>query len=298
MDLIAPDDTAHVVTSSRERGWRGIEAEFPRIPAGRTFVPGAPSHRLGVHFGRSVNARCQCDGRTHRRVQSHGDIDIVPAGLDGAWEDDAECAILRLYVSPELPRRVAEDLGRNPDGITITPRFQLRDPRVETIAWAIKSELEAPFPSDRLYAETLGMALAVRLIEGGNPPPRPDAGSGRTLPPRKRGELIAFIEAHLDLPLSLKDLATIAGFSVSHLKTLFRNTFGMPMHQYVMRRRVERARALLLSSDLPRGQIALEAGFAHQSHMARCVRRVTGLTPGAIARAGLKNGILRSRENP
>jgi AraC-like DNA-binding protein len=52
----------------------------------------------------------------------------------------------------------------------------------------------------------------------------------------------------------------------------------------VVRRRVERARSLLLSSGMPMSQIALEAGFAHQSHMAYWMRRVLGLTPGAIVR--------------
>ena len=71
---------------------------------------------------------------------------------------------------------------------------------------------------------------------------------------------------------------------MSHLKTLFGNTFGLPVHRYVVRCRVERARMLLLSGDLPMSQVALAAGFADQSHMANCMRRVLGLTPGAIAR--------------
>ncbi|WP_204266198.1 hypothetical protein, partial [Escherichia coli] len=73
--------------SSRGRGWIGLEAEFGLIRAGLTKVPASLDHRLGIHVGPSVNAACRCDGRVHRRVQSHGDIDIVPAGLAGEWED-------------------------------------------------------------------------------------------------------------------------------------------------------------------------------------------------------------------
>jgi AraC family transcriptional regulator len=274
---------ARVILSSRGRGWRGLEAEFLRIPPGLTHVPGSSSHRLGNHFGRSVNADCRCDGQRHRRVQKHGDIDIVPAGLEGSWEDDAACNILRLQVSPALLRDAAIDLGRNPDGAAVAPRFQLRDPQIEAIAWAIKTELEATAPSDRLYAEALGTALAIRLVEVGSRSLRAGAG-GPALSARQRRLLVDFIETHLDQSLSLTELATVAGLSVSHLKTLFRNTFGMPVHQYVVRCRVEHARALLLSGDMPMSRIALEAGFADQSHMATCMRRVLGLTPGAIAR--------------
>ena len=77
----------------------------------------------------------------------------------------------------------------------------------------------------------------------------------------------------------------MAGVSVSHLKTLFRRSTGLPVHQYVLRRRVERARLLLERGELPLSQIALEAGFAHQSHMARCMRRLLGTTPAALRRS-------------
>jgi AraC family transcriptional regulator len=79
-------------------------------------------------------------------------------------------------------------------------------------------------------------------------------------------------------------MAQVAAISVSHLKVLFRRTFGMPPHQYVIRRRVERARTLLYQGKMPLSQIALEAGFAHQSHMAQCMKRILGVTPAALIR--------------
>ncbi|MDH6593785.1 AraC-like DNA-binding protein [Variovorax sp. TBS-050B] len=94
-----------------------------------------------------------------------------------------------------------------------------------------------------------------------------------------------FIEAHLDGDLSLAALAEVAGLSASHLKTQFKRSTGLPVHEYVVHRRVDRARHLLLSSDLPASLVALESGFSHQSHMARCMRRVLGATPGEVRRA-------------
>ncbi|RIK38057.1 MAG: hypothetical protein DCC55_22300 [Chloroflexi bacterium] len=57
--------------------------------------------------------------------------------------------------------------------------------------------------------------------------------------------------------------------SVSHLNTLFRRSTGLPVQEHVIQRRVERARELLVRGELPAIQVALDAGFAHQSHMAR-----------------------------
>lgn len=284
---LAPGSQARVLLSSRGRGWKGLAAEFVHVAPGLTRVPASATHRLGVHVGRAVNADCRCDGRRHRRVQAHGDIDVVAAGLDGSWQDDADCTILRLHLTPALIDRAAAELGGPGDGNGIEPRFQLRDPGLQAVAWAIKAELEAPVPGDPLYAETLGLALAVRLLTiGRQPGPQPGGGDRRQgLSPRQRRDLETYIEAHLDEPLALAELAAVAGLGPSHFKTLFRNSFGVPVHRHVLQRRVERARALILAGRLPMSQVALAAGFAHQSHMAHWMRRLLGTVPGEIARS-------------
>jgi AraC family transcriptional regulator len=269
--------------TSRGRGWSGLEAEFRRIPAGATKVSATPSHRLGVHYGPSVNAICRCDGRVSRRVQSHGDADFVPAGLDGEWEDDADCSILRLSVDAGLFRQAAEDLGVDPDRMNLAPRFQIKDPGIAHIAWALKAELEGQTFADRLYADSLGVALAVRLVSLQADSAQSLPAAGQSLSPRQKRRLREFIEAHLDQSLSLSDLAAVAGIGTSQLKALFPATFGQSVHQYVIRRRVARANALLLAGELPISQVALAAGFAHQSHMAHWLKRILGVTPRGVA---------------
>ncbi|NLR97543.1 helix-turn-helix transcriptional regulator [Rhizobium sp. P38BS-XIX] len=284
MDQLNSPSTAKVLFSSKDRGWKGFGADLVHIRAGRTHVSETETHRMGIHFGRAVNAHCQCDGRQHRRQQAHGDIDIVPAGLDGWWEDDRDCTILRLTIRPELLIAAADELGRNPDSISLTPRFQLRDPRLESIAWAIKAEIEATVPSDGTYADMLGMALAIRLLENDGQPRSDPSPAHARLGSRQQRQLADFIEEHIDQSLSLAELAEIAGMSTSRLKPLFHATFGMPVHKYVLTRRVERARLLLLGADMPLAEIALAAGFANQSHMSHWMRRILGLTPGMIAK--------------
>lgn len=61
---------------------------------------------------------------------------------------------------------------------------------------------------------------------------------------------------------------------------------GLPVHKYVVQRRVERARALLCESDIAISEIALQVGFAHQTHLAGHMRRVLGCTPSALRRSG------------
>jgi AraC family transcriptional regulator len=279
-DALAPPAPAQVLLSSAGR-WRGLRADFVAIRAGLVHVPATDMLRLGVMFGRAVHADCRCDGRRIRRLQKHGDIDIIPAGLDGVWRDESDCEILRLQLSGSLLEQAAADLGR--DALTIAPTFQVRDAGLQAIAAAIKAELESGAPSDALYGETLGFALALRLLQIRD---RPQIEARRTFNAKQKRRLVDFIDERLDGSLSLVELALVAGVGVSHFKTLFKATFGAPAHQYVLARRVERARSLILAGDMPMRSVALEAGFSDQSHMARCMRRLLGRSPSDLARGG------------
>lgn len=267
--------------SSELLGWQGFGAEMVGIAAGPHRIPGTPYHRIGVHVGAPVRARCRCEGRRVSRIQAHGDMDVIPAGLDGEWTDEGDCTILRIWIDEAFARTTMEQLGANPSRTTLRPQFQLRDPRLQHLSWALRAELEAEETSDALYAESLCTALIVRLMAG--VPERDDRR--RTLAPHMATRIIDYVEANLDQRLTLTDLAAVAGLSVPHFKALFRETLGVPVHQYVILRRVERARALLLEGRLSVTQIALETGFSHQSHMAHWVNRFLGAAPRDIARS-------------
>lgn len=110
--------------------------------------------------------------------------------------------------------------------------------------------------------------------------------------PRGRGGLAAgtlrriseYIEKKLSNPISLHDLASMAGLSDCHFARAFKQSVGMPPHRYLMHRRVEKATALIQGTDRPLAQIALEAGFCDQSHFSRLVARATGQTPRRLRR--------------
>jgi AraC family transcriptional regulator len=91
-----------------------------------------------------------------------------------------------------------------------------------------------------------------------------------------------YIEDNLAENISLGDLAAVVGLSVSHFKVLFREATGISAHQYLIRRRVERAKNLLGESELSISQIATETGFAHQSHLSRHMHRVLGVSPRTL----------------
>lgn len=227
-----------------------------------------------VHAGVPLRAWCHSSTWLYTR----GDLDILPAGATESWEPAGASTSLILHLPPLFVRRAAEEMGLDPDRTEIELRHQFRDPQIEHIAWALDAERATGFANGRLYTESLGLALAAHLIGKYATASREPRGLSK---PQLR-RVTNYIEAHLDDDLSLGLLAAVAGMSASHLKTQFKRSTGLPVHEFVIRRRVERARELLVRGELPPSQIALEAGFSHQSHMARCMRRVLGLSPAEI----------------
>jgi AraC family transcriptional regulator len=105
-------------------------------------------------------------------------------------------------------------------------------------------------------------------------PIRPDSG------PAWLGGVREMLEARIQEPLSLGGIAAECGVHPMHLAATFRRHFGCSLGEYLRRQRVHAARAMLENSELPLTQIAIEAGFADQSHLTRTFKRLTGMTPG------------------
>ncbi|HZC85637.1 MAG TPA: helix-turn-helix domain-containing protein [Steroidobacteraceae bacterium] len=111
----------------------------------------------------------------------------------------------------------------------------------------------------------------------GTLPAVPAMGSG--LPRYKLRRVVAYIDARLGGPISLDDLANVAGVSRFHFHRQFRKSVGVTPREYVLRARIERAKGLLTESDLTVGEVSGAVGFADQSHFSNIFRRLTAMTP-------------------
>lgn len=262
-----------------------------RCPEGRLEIPAAPAVRVSISLGPSVHLSCRADGRLLQGREVPGDLFVMPAGAPTSFESDGASTALVLNMPGRFLARLehadgpelAAELGRHSFA---------RDPQLEHIGRALVTEIEAGCPSGDLFLEGLGIAAASRLLSLYGPrSPRPQLRGG--LPNAKLRRLLAYIEDNLAGSLSIVELAGIAELSASHLKAVFRQATGIPVHRYVVRRRVERAQALLRDTSLPVSDVAQAAGFAHQSHLARHMRNLLGVSPAALRRGIAANaGVL------
>jgi AraC family transcriptional regulator len=93
-----------------------------------------------------------------------------------------------------------------------------------------------------------------------------------------------FVEANIDRPIHIADLASRAGLSVHHFGRAFRTSTGGTPHAFIEQRRIEHARALIESTNHSLSEVAAAAGFATQSHLTTAFKRATGFTPAAYRR--------------
>jgi AraC family transcriptional regulator len=289
VDSISRVIPVETVVSSEDRGWRGLEASRFRYATEGFYLPGFANHAVVVHLGATAELIEREEGRLHRATVRRGDVSVVPAGLESEWwwEDGREVDRLHMYLDPAVLRRAAEEAGTHPERLEVLNSVAVRDPILERTGMALLEELVLGGPADRLYAESLAQVLAVRLLRHHSSLGR---GPSRSLHPDRTGRLsepvlrsvIDYVGDNLSRDLSLAEIAAAANLSPYHFARAFKRSTGLSPHQYVLHRRIERAKDLLKGTDLPVGVVALRVGFASPSHFSQQFKRIVGTPPSAF----------------
>jgi AraC family transcriptional regulator len=161
------------------------------------------------------------------------------------------------------------------------PPEELDLPPLRAAMWAVDAELTASGAGGPLAAESLANVLAVGLIRHVLAPAPPKRRRDGALPLRRLRAVVEYIEEHLDTGPTLEQMAAATRLSIYHFTRQFKVATGLPPHQYVILRRVERAKELLLSGTaLSLAEVAARAGFSDQSQISHHLKRLVGVTPG------------------
>jgi len=185
---------------------------------------------------------------------------------------------ITLYLHPLLIVHVDYE-PLHPDRVQIVPHFHPSDPLLHHITLVLKAAIEAEGMAGRLYAESLTNALAVHLLRRSATCRAPAAACTGGLSKSKLRRTTEYIDAHLENDLPLTELAAVAQTSLAHFVRLFRQATGQTPHQYVIMRRIERAKRLLTESEWPLIEIGHRVGFTDQSYFTAVFRKHVGTTP-------------------
>lgn len=266
------------LVASYHTGWKGLTFTHYCHPSHRTVEHCLLQHSLVITDPKSCfKAERHLDGKFKRYAHGNGLVDVIPAFLDHwtAWDREVEFSV--IAICPTLLNQTTQ--GSIQREIELIPRFSINDPVIQQLAIALKIEIQTGCLSGRLYGEALGTAIAARLA--GNYAVSKPEFKANGLPPSQLARVIDYIKANLTRDLSILDLATLTGMSESHFSRSFKRSVGIAPYQYLLQQRVERAKRLLEKQSLAISTIALDCGFANQTHLTKVFRQTTGMTPKA-----------------
>jgi AraC family transcriptional regulator len=271
----------HIVQSSSGKGWNGLDVAEVIHPLDDFALPAIPRHVLVINLGSPSEIQEHLVGR-----QGHletGNLVILPAGAPTRWhlEREGEVRHLHLYLSPTLIQKIAASANINPESVEIIDVLGVPDPQVATIALSLLWELRSDGLGGKLYVESLATILGIHLLRHYSSVKHPSLSRPVGLPRAMHRQVVTYIEDHLASDLSLSDIAAVVHLSPYHFARTFKEAVGVSPHQYVIGRRVERAKLLLSTTNWPLTVIAHTVGFAHESHLALHFKRLTGLTPSS-----------------
>ena len=147
----------------------------------------------------------------------------------------------------------------------------LRDPLVEQLA---RTLLRGEAVCDHAYQQLVGQTLVTWLVKIQIPRPKT-----RQLPNWRLKRVSDYVDAHMTNNVSLADLASAAGLSRTYFAAQFRAAAGCRPHDFVLEKRIERAKTLLASDDMPLAEMALAIGFPNQAYFSTVFKKYTGETP-------------------
>ena len=273
--------------------WRGLAADVVQVTRLERFEYGlrVPSDRPPLHLliaseqAERRNGETLVEGLPRSTRHEFGrKLTFVPARHEfHGWQEPlALTRVTYFYVDPSGP---LIDPELRFSEIEFQPRLFFEDADLWETALKLKTQVERPSPSSRLYAEALSVVLAhelVRLNNGITPTTTPVRGG---LASRQQRLVAEYIQAHLAEQISLAALAEIAQLSPFHFSRAFKQSFGLPPHRYLKNRRIEHAKMLLAKPTLSVTDIALDVGFSETSSFTAAFRKLTGRTPSDYRRS-------------
>jgi AraC family transcriptional regulator len=269
-----------LLAHSGSLGWRNVYASYAaERPWTATLRPLVhPCLAYFVNGGATVTRRIEGEGAQNAQLRAR-QFGLVPTHAASDWHLCGTPKVLTLYLRREMVDRLTEEVfGRDPKRVQLRPHLGVSDALLEQLALALLRAVCEGEAGAGLYIDQLAQTIAAQMLRGHCS----GIGAGApadSAPPSKFSRVVDYIDAAIDGDLTLDALAEVAGMNPFYFARAFRNRFGETPHQFVLRRRIDRAKRLLTETETPLVEIALGCGFASQSHFASVFLRHVGVTP-------------------
>ncbi len=285
---VALDYQGGHLVSQLQKSWTGVNANLAEMHCeGSLHVDlGAASPRLSVVL-EEVGGRfaIESDGWRSQRASydSAQPLSLIPTGIAARGRAEGLRFVRHLVLAFDVAAldRMVEDEIDLTHVLNARPMFA--DPGIMRLAQLFAEECETDQSHSRLYGDNLSMALLLALSRLVAPESR-SVKHGQLAPWQLR-RVTDYLAAHLAEDIPLQILSDLVKLSRSYFSRAFKISTGLAPHQWLLQARISKAKQLLLETERPLAQIAIDVGFADQAHFTRTFRREAGESPGAWQRA-------------
>jgi AraC family transcriptional regulator len=202
----------------------------------------------------------------------------MPADLPFSFHSNSTIEWLHCYLEPTYLAQIAYE-SVNPDRVELLLTLKKADLLIYQIGLALKASLEVNGVGSRFYADSMATALSAHLLRHYSTRSHAFRDYQDGLSKQKLKQAVEYIQAHLGEDLSLSEIASEVGMSQYYFCRLFKKSTGVSPHQYLIQQRVEKAKHLLKQPERTITSVAIDCGFANQSHFAKCFHQCTGINP-------------------
>jgi AraC-like DNA-binding protein len=187
---------------------------------------------------------------------------------------------IRFYISQASLDEFSFDQGIHRTNGLVSSRLRSRDRVMYGLANALLDQVERANERSALFIDHIALAFCAHVMRAYGDVAVTDDFTLGGLSPWQLRRVLDFLSAHLSDDPTVAELARECGLSSGYFSRAFRRTTGVTPHQWLIRKRVERARQLLLGDGLGLSDIALVCGFVDQSHFSRVFTKLEGDSPG------------------
>ncbi len=266
--------------SSEGSGWRGALLRRWTGTSSVMVQPPLDHHYAVIHLGGAKQVNRRRDGPTVSSVVDNGSITLVPAGQSYVWRTEGPIAFAHLYISPrQLATAIGDATEADGAGASLVENVGCRDSILEPLFAKMIDEIATVERPSRLLLDALFESFGLRLAQRHSSLRGKAKGLAVALAPHRLRRVFDYIDANLGSDIGLADLMSAAGTSQFHFSRAFHLASGCSPYRYLLRRRIDYARVLLLATDESLEAISRDCGFNSRHQFSVIFKRVVGIGP-------------------
>jgi len=269
-------------------GCPGFRLRIFRYRPSDIVVPPGENFLVVVYRQGTTTMNRRLDGAWKQEHVGTGVSTLLTRAAASHWRWNDEIEVSHFYISPEFMLNTAREMfDREVHDLAFHDLLGAQDPVLDWVSRQLTHEVSIGAPGGRLCFDALALQAGVHLLR--------NYATVRFKPPRAHGRfgssqarlIEEYVEHNISCNITLEELAGACNCTPAQFARKFRVHYRMRPHTFVQQRRVEKARQLLGRGGMALKEIALECGFADQSHLNRVFRKWAGRTPGQYRDAAL-----------